>query len=48
MGLFIRREVGAMLGAATPVPASAPLLLQEEAALYRTAGQWEWPDRIAA
>jgi len=48
MGPFIRREVGAMLDAAAAVPATAPLLLQEEAALYRTNGQWEWSDRIAA
>jgi hypothetical protein len=37
-----------MLDAAAAVPATAPLLLQEEAALYRTNGQWEWSDRIAA
>ena len=48
MGPFIRREVGAMLDAAAAVPATAPLLLQEKAVLYRADGQWEWPDRIAA
>ena len=48
MGPFIRREVGAMLDAAAPMPATAPRLLQEETTLYRTAGQWDWPDRLAA
>jgi methionyl-tRNA formyltransferase len=48
MGPFIRREVGAMLDAAYPVTASAPLVLQEEAMPCRTASQWESAERIAA
>jgi len=48
MGPFIHREVGAMLDAATAMPARAPLMLQETAAPYRTASQWGWSERVAA
>jgi len=48
MGPFIRREVGALLDAATRMPASAPLVLQEEAVPYRTGNQCECDHCMAA
>jgi len=48
MGPFIRREIRALLDAATRMPASAPLVLQEEAVPYRTGNQWAWAEHIAA
>jgi methionyl-tRNA formyltransferase len=48
MGPFIRREVGAMLEAASRVPANAPMALQEETVAYRTARHWGWTECIAA
>ena len=48
MGPFIRREVAAMLDAATRMPATAPLLLQEEAIPYGTARGRDWAERLAA
>ena len=48
MGPFIRREVGAMLEAANPAPANAPLLVQETPVPYRIASQPTWAERIAA
>jgi len=48
MGPFIRREVGGMLDAVNTMPASAPVLLQEQAVPYRTTRQWEWAELIAA
>ena len=48
MGPFIRREVGAMLDAATTMPATAPLVLQEVAPPYGSGSQREWAERLAA
>jgi len=48
MGPFIRREVGSMLDAASRLPATAPLVLQEDALPYRTASRPTWVERIAA
>jgi hypothetical protein len=48
MGPFIRREVGAMLDAATTLPATSPLVVQEEAIPYRTSARPEWVECIAA
>ena len=48
MGPFIRREVAALLDAATSMPANAPLVLQETAVPYRTVSQWGWAAHIAA
>ena len=48
MGPFIRREVGTMLGAVNTMPASAPLVVQEDVVPYRTPNQWECAERLAA
>ena len=48
MGPFIRREVGVMLDAANATSAPASLVLQEEAVPYRTGGQWQHAERLAA
>jgi methionyl-tRNA formyltransferase len=48
MGPFIRREIGAMIDGANAMPASAPLVLQEEAVAYRPISHREWAERIAA
>ena len=48
MGPFIRREVGAMLDTANKMPATTPLVVQEQAAPYRTNRQWEWAEPLAA
>ncbi|MCX6925375.1 MAG: formyltransferase family protein [Verrucomicrobia bacterium] len=48
MGPFIRREVGAMLDAATTRPAIAPVALQESAVPYRVESPWEFAVRVAA
>ena len=48
MGPFIRREVGAMLGAAYAPSATAPLVVQEMATPYGVHYQWEWAESLAA
>ena len=48
MGPFIRREVGAMLEAASRMLTTAPLVLQEQTVPYHTASQWKRADCIAA
>ena len=52
MGPFIRREVGTMLNAVHPMPASTPastpLALQEEAVPYHTGSHRQWAERLAA
>ena len=48
MGPFIRREVGAMLDAARTLPASAPMVLHEDAVSDRITAPCAWSDRIAA
>ncbi len=48
MGPFIRREVAAMLEAASQLPATAPLAMHEPAAPYRVDGQRGLGERLAA
>lgn len=48
MGAFIRREVGGMLNTANKAPFSAPLVLQEDSAAYRTPADLGWGARITA
>lgn len=48
MGPFIRREVGAMLEAATLTSVNTPLLLHETPVPYRISTQLRWTERVAA
>ncbi len=48
MGPFIGCEVGAMLEAASRVPANAPLVLHETPVPYRISTQLRWTERVAA
>lgn len=48
MGPFIRREVAAMLEAASQQPAAAPLAMHEPAAPYHVGGCQELGERLAA
>ena len=48
MGPFIRRSVGAMLTAAEPMCAGAPLILQDAVAPYRTGNHRDHQQRLAA